>query len=856
MISLYNIRMMKQMAIVLMLTLIFSLFANAAYAANVTVKAEDSTFSDIQDSYAKLEIESLAAKGILSGFGDGTFKPTASLTRAELAKILVLSLGLEQDANAAAAFDDVALNAWYRGYVGALVKSGITTGTSASVFSPNQQVTRQELAVFFVRAFGLEAMAKQLSPDAPLSDLQEVADWAKYEVSFAFKIGFLKGVANSNGTFRFNPKQWTERQALARLGYEFVTHQQQYIDEVDKLVNGGLVQEQLKAAVKAANDAIAALPAASVLTKDKDKDVAAARVKVDAAIKLGASDKDFADLNKLVEAEKKIAQLNQTIPIYTTPPSSSGPTVINTIAAGKYTGDYIVPRGVTSIGPASGMAEIDGTLIIDPGADKDFEVKNIKATRIEVRSGADHSIIFSQTVQAGVLFVNAGGQSSQVRIVTSANTTIGSTSINSQAILDFRAGMQGTVDITQAAANKDVIFVGDFTSAITVEAQNARILVTADSSVSNISLTGTAQGATVSVEQQATVSQIHIASNATINASPNSIINDVSVDAARQVTLTGAFASTTVSIESNGASLIITSTTTVSVVQIATTVTGTQIVTEGTITSIESTTTVIIDLEGSKKNEAINNALLAANQALNSLPEPAQLTYADVDLIESTRAKVSAAKNLNSNVTFDNSKLTRLADDEAELPELKAIAAAITAITNLPSTITLNHTAAVAAARNLVIAAKGKGAVDADINNLAKLVNAELIIAPPTVKSASITIGGTNYAAVSSNNEFTFTVLNSLADSAIATDFVITSDSDAESLAISFASLSRTVLFTNGSASLSVKALLGDSDQEPAGVSLRKIRSFLNDSSGITLNGQLRDRVGNITTVTITVKKG
>lgn len=198
--------------------------------------ASNASLSDIDDSYAKAEIAALAEKDIISGFEDGTFKPTDSMTRAQLAKVLVLSLGLPEDAAGAAKFQDVVGSNWFSGYVGALVKSGITQGTSADAFSPNKSVSREELAVFFIRAFGWKEQAEAAPLDESLSDLADVSSWAKASVSFAYQIGFIKGIENADGTFRYNPDGNADRQALARLAYEFVVNKAVYEDKAEQLL--------------------------------------------------------------------------------------------------------------------------------------------------------------------------------------------------------------------------------------------------------------------------------------------------------------------------------------------------------------------------------------------------------------------------------------------------------------------------------------------------------------------------------------------------------------------------------------------------------------------------------------------
>lgn len=312
-----NIKTVRyHLSVLLIVALLISLFS-VSTANSAETEAPDSAartaaensypFSDIADSYAAQEIRSLVQDGILSGYEDGTFKPRETMTRAHLAKVLVLALGLEEDGASADVFADVPANSWFKGYVGALLNTNITNGTSQTTFSPDSPVTREQLAVFFIRAFNLEALAVKLPFDASLSDVGQISDWARPHVSLAFKIGFLKGIDNGDGTLRFSPLDAADRQALARLAYEFKLNQALYKSKVQQLE----AAIALAAAVKAANEAIAALPDASELTIDDKAAVEEARAKVEAARKLGATDKDFPNLSKLADAEQKIEELGR-----------------------------------------------------------------------------------------------------------------------------------------------------------------------------------------------------------------------------------------------------------------------------------------------------------------------------------------------------------------------------------------------------------------------------------------------------------------------------------------------------------------------------------------------------------------
>ncbi|WP_100401560.1 S-layer homology domain-containing protein [Bacillus sp. FJAT-42315] len=94
----------------------------------------------------------LAERGIIAGFKDGTIKPNEVLTRAQMAKMISLSFKYKTNANAVIPFKDVAKGNWAVPYIDALVRSGVTTGTTATTFSPNGKLTRQQMALFLYRA--------------------------------------------------------------------------------------------------------------------------------------------------------------------------------------------------------------------------------------------------------------------------------------------------------------------------------------------------------------------------------------------------------------------------------------------------------------------------------------------------------------------------------------------------------------------------------------------------------------------------------------------------------------------------------------------------------------------------------
>ncbi|SDI93224.1 S-layer homology domain-containing protein [Alteribacillus bidgolensis] len=77
------------------------------------------------------------------------FHPQNPLTRAQMAKIVVLAFELDGSSNKT--FDDVGTDHWAADYINTLVAAGITTGTSDKTYSPNDSINRGQMAVFINR---------------------------------------------------------------------------------------------------------------------------------------------------------------------------------------------------------------------------------------------------------------------------------------------------------------------------------------------------------------------------------------------------------------------------------------------------------------------------------------------------------------------------------------------------------------------------------------------------------------------------------------------------------------------------------------------------------------------------------
>ncbi|WP_052343596.1 S-layer homology domain-containing protein [Bacillus massiliigorillae] len=114
------------------------------------------TFKDVSTSYTFYEeINYLTSKGIITGYSDGTFKPNETVTRAAAVIMIGRALGLD-GAQRPTKFADVSKSSVASGYIQSSVEAGIISGFTDGTFRPNESVTRGQVAIFLVRAFGLE----------------------------------------------------------------------------------------------------------------------------------------------------------------------------------------------------------------------------------------------------------------------------------------------------------------------------------------------------------------------------------------------------------------------------------------------------------------------------------------------------------------------------------------------------------------------------------------------------------------------------------------------------------------------------------------------------------------------------
>lgn len=241
------------------------LFTCAVFVGAGTDEAGDELIFPFRDvpaaRWSNPYIAMLYGEGIVGGRSAASFAPADNIKRAEFVKILCGVAGADTDGYTHA-FTDVVKGAWYEPYVSWAASEGIVNGIGAGRFAPDALITREDMATMIYRYVkstltpdvsdredgALPGMPiKPINPGEPIitlpvepkptpeimslsegalpernepvtfSDFADIADYAAEAVSAMQQAGVIGGVANADGTFRFEPKKNATREQAAKM---------------------------------------------------------------------------------------------------------------------------------------------------------------------------------------------------------------------------------------------------------------------------------------------------------------------------------------------------------------------------------------------------------------------------------------------------------------------------------------------------------------------------------------------------------------------------------------------------------------------------------------------------------------
>lgn len=165
------------------------------------------TFPDIADHWAKENIESMVAKNIINGYEDGTFRPEEKITRAEFVKMIVNALNaelVEYDNE----FSDVKASDWHADYIATANELGLINGYTDGTFRPNATIKRAEMASILAKVVDDEEVYEEdiEALKTKFNDYKDIPEWALESVAKVVKVGLMNGTGKG-----FSPNNDTTR---------------------------------------------------------------------------------------------------------------------------------------------------------------------------------------------------------------------------------------------------------------------------------------------------------------------------------------------------------------------------------------------------------------------------------------------------------------------------------------------------------------------------------------------------------------------------------------------------------------------------------------------------------------------
>lgn len=156
-------------------------------------------FTDLKENWYMEPVAWAYTTGVTTGMSETTFVPNGNCTRAQVVTFLHRAAGSPEPTSTTNPFKDVPAGQWYTKAILWAVEQGITNGTSATTFSPNNNVTRAQFVTFLWRADG--AWKQDDFENPPFADVMDSDQYYYDAVIWAARNGY----ANGTGNGKFSP---------------------------------------------------------------------------------------------------------------------------------------------------------------------------------------------------------------------------------------------------------------------------------------------------------------------------------------------------------------------------------------------------------------------------------------------------------------------------------------------------------------------------------------------------------------------------------------------------------------------------------------------------------------------------
>lgn len=160
-----------------------------------SLQAQVALFPDLRTNFWYSDsIQYIFDRGVVTGYPDGTYRPSATITRADAMTMIGRALGMKTDA-ASHYFNDVKTGSYAAGYINKAYELGYIKGLPNGNFQPEAPIKRGDMAVIMKRVFELTA-----SGNSSFSDVSATKYYAE-AIQAAYESGIVQGYDIDN-TFR------------------------------------------------------------------------------------------------------------------------------------------------------------------------------------------------------------------------------------------------------------------------------------------------------------------------------------------------------------------------------------------------------------------------------------------------------------------------------------------------------------------------------------------------------------------------------------------------------------------------------------------------------------------------------
>ena len=188
-----------------------------AVYGNAAVSAAGGLTDLSQCEWARPAIEFLVNNNMISGYEDNTFKPSKNISRAEFISIIARKY-LPQN-SFTQSFSDVASGSWYFDHVESAYNNGIISGKDNDLFAPNENISRQDMAVILYRLAGF--LGHELTGEQEaFADDYSIAEYSR-DAIYSLRAA---GIVNGDEKGCFNPNSAATRAEAAQMIYGFVKY--------------------------------------------------------------------------------------------------------------------------------------------------------------------------------------------------------------------------------------------------------------------------------------------------------------------------------------------------------------------------------------------------------------------------------------------------------------------------------------------------------------------------------------------------------------------------------------------------------------------------------------------------------